>query len=515
MTVSVSVFPNSLIRKMVLTGQSPTSVPLIIKGASAQTEDLQKWQNSSGVTLAKIRNDGLIAAPYFRDTTDTGPYFLMGNTQIWAVSAGVAHNPLIVAGIAGQTGDLQRWQDSTPTVQGRITAAGGLCLGSAAVSSPSGWATFGDVTITGSTGISWYGSGGTSYGIYKTAEAWSAPDYSQLKLSFQTGIQLDPGALAYGKSFVDILNGGLRVTAPAAAATLTAADRSAVRFTNPSLTTLAFSAPVGAPNGWTLQVRHATIDNIAYPLLLNPLGGLVGVGLLTQPQGTLHVRTNAVGTHCQVIESIASQTADELSWWDGTTVQGRINKAGYIITAKKTAPADADVNTSEVALWWDDRSGQPNIVFKGKDSAGTVKTYSPSRLLASTKYTAAGTSAVRTTQADVGITTASFTMPTLLTGQKIEVVVTGYYYNFATSIAANLSLYQAILANAVQICAKHIFTFASTTQVFTDVTAYFDNTDIAAGTAVVVKVQGLTTSGTAYQFFAGTTSPVYITCKIV
>jgi hypothetical protein len=81
-------------------------------------------------------------------------------------------------------------------------------------------------------GITWYNPDPQAYGIYRTAGSWTAPDYQQLKLHFETGIVLNPGS-AYGKSFVDIQGGGLRVTsgsvsigatAPVAGYSLTVAD---------------------------------------------------------------------------------------------------------------------------------------------------------------------------------------------------------------------------------------------------------------------------------------------------
>lgn len=50
----------------------------------------------------------------------------------------------------------------------------------------------------------------TSYGIYRTPGSWSG-SYQQLKIIFKTGIILDPGSY-YGKSYVNIPEGGLRVT---------------------------------------------------------------------------------------------------------------------------------------------------------------------------------------------------------------------------------------------------------------------------------------------------------------
>jgi len=57
-------------------------------------------------------------------------------------------------------------------------------------------------------GLYWHAKSG--YGIYRTAGNWKAPNYQQLKLSWSTGIILDPGS-KYGKSYVDI-RGNLRLS---------------------------------------------------------------------------------------------------------------------------------------------------------------------------------------------------------------------------------------------------------------------------------------------------------------
>jgi len=67
-----------------------------------------------------------------------------------------------------------------------------------------------DTNVTTSSnerGIYWHGTTTDAWGIYRTAGAWSAP-YVQLKMSFATGIILNPGHL-YGKSYVMIEDGDL------------------------------------------------------------------------------------------------------------------------------------------------------------------------------------------------------------------------------------------------------------------------------------------------------------------
>jgi len=59
-------------------------------------------------------------------------------------------------------------------------------------------------------GLTWYNGGPTAYGIHRTAGPWTAPNYQQLRISFNTGIILDPGT-SYGKSYVEVAGNGMRI----------------------------------------------------------------------------------------------------------------------------------------------------------------------------------------------------------------------------------------------------------------------------------------------------------------
>jgi len=81
--------------------------------------------------------------------------------------------------------------------------------------SNSGQLTFGDDVVTNSAnGLYWHS--GTAYGIYRTSGAWTGGGYQQLRLQFDTGIQLGAGPgvnTGYDKSYVEIVNGkGLMVS---------------------------------------------------------------------------------------------------------------------------------------------------------------------------------------------------------------------------------------------------------------------------------------------------------------
>ena len=69
-----------------------------------------------------------------------------------------------------------------------------------------------NVVSDNTSGVYWhFGEGvNTSYAIHRTSGSWSG-DYQQLRLGWATGIILDPGS-QFGKSYVDIQGGGLRIT---------------------------------------------------------------------------------------------------------------------------------------------------------------------------------------------------------------------------------------------------------------------------------------------------------------
>lgn len=70
---------------------------------------------------------------------------------------------------------------------------------------------FGGSVVTDITaGIYFHTAGSTAYAIHRTAGAWTANTYQQLRMSFDTGIVLDSGT-AYDKSFVRVDGTGIRV----------------------------------------------------------------------------------------------------------------------------------------------------------------------------------------------------------------------------------------------------------------------------------------------------------------
>lgn len=59
---------------------------------------------------------------------------------------------------------------------------------------------------------------------------------------------------------------------------------------------------------------------------------------------------------------------------NGGTRLSRFDKNGFFMTAKNAAPADADINNSEAAIWFDSTNGAGKLMIKAKTANGTVVT---------------------------------------------------------------------------------------------------------------------------------------------
>lgn len=115
--VSASATPNVII------GQSTTTVPLTIRAIGSQTAALQQWQSSASVVVGSISTGGFI---------NLAGYATIGNTT-QASTTGLQIeiiNPsdkgIVVKAQAGQSSNLQEWQNSSGTAVSWITANGAL-----------------------------------------------------------------------------------------------------------------------------------------------------------------------------------------------------------------------------------------------------------------------------------------------------------------------------------------------------------------------------------------------------
>jgi acylphosphatase len=95
------------------------TVAAIVKGAAGQTADLERWQNNSASTLASVDSAGNFAT---QALTATGVLTTNQNVRVNNGTAGTV--AAIIKGAAGQTANLEQWQNSAGTVLTAITSTG-------------------------------------------------------------------------------------------------------------------------------------------------------------------------------------------------------------------------------------------------------------------------------------------------------------------------------------------------------------------------------------------------------
>lgn len=106
--------------------------------------------------------------------------------------------------------------------------------------------------------------------------------------------------------------------------------------------------------------------------------GLV-VGSTTFGSGVLEANltgmtaNNMDGVHV-IFPSSPNSTWNIFDYDVGGTQKGRINHNGYMMTKCTSAPADGDIQTSEMAFWFDHTAGAAKAMFKAKNASGTVVT---------------------------------------------------------------------------------------------------------------------------------------------
>lgn len=95
---------------------SAGTVGLMVQGAASQTANLTEWQESGGQIRAYIMPGGYLRVR----TSDTS------SASIVAGPASTTQTPLIVEGLASQTGDLQIWRNSAGSALAKISSSGEL-----------------------------------------------------------------------------------------------------------------------------------------------------------------------------------------------------------------------------------------------------------------------------------------------------------------------------------------------------------------------------------------------------
>lgn len=155
--------------------------------------------------------------------------------------------------------------------------------------------------------------------------------------------------------------------------------------TGNATTTGANNTFLGFETGFASSTQRSQAIAIGYNAVVDAdnvavIGGIgsdsIKLGLnITAPTAQLHQVINDAGDIGHLIKHAATPTADMLRLLDSSdTFLGGFNKDGYFITKKNAAPADGDLDASELALWFDDTNGSAKLMVKAKQADGTVVT---------------------------------------------------------------------------------------------------------------------------------------------
>lgn len=120
-------------------------------------------------------------------------------------------------------------------------------------------------------------------------------------------------------------------------------------------------------------IQHVKVTNLgklfsAYSTQLNNAADATQTVAVVRNYGTTSGAPSLV-----VYQNVA---ADMQRWItnDGNTILSRVNKNGVYMTQVSTVPADADLVTGELALWFDKTAGAAKLMIKAKNASGTVVT---------------------------------------------------------------------------------------------------------------------------------------------
>ena len=137
-TGNVGIGQASPTAKLHVKGSSSSTQGVIVQGASSQTANLQEWQNSAATALAYVNASGTLydnavsALPVASGvgnnlTLTAGSGVGTGAGGSLVLQAGVqatsgGDGKVVVKQVAGQTSNLQEWQDSSGNIRGYISA---------------------------------------------------------------------------------------------------------------------------------------------------------------------------------------------------------------------------------------------------------------------------------------------------------------------------------------------------------------------------------------------------------
>jgi hypothetical protein len=121
-----------------IVNRTATTQGIAMRAAPAATASMLEFQNSALTVVASIAADGAIRGNFFTNTTNTNPYVdSSGGSFIVLNRTNTANTIFGVRGMASQSGDLQVWQNNTPSTLSRVDAFGRFGIRTAVIGSSS------------------------------------------------------------------------------------------------------------------------------------------------------------------------------------------------------------------------------------------------------------------------------------------------------------------------------------------------------------------------------------------
>ena len=125
----------------IITPENLNVVPLTIRGAASQSENLQRWQNSTNTNLAVVFSNGAISSNSY---LNVGSNTQSTTTALNVVVGNPAHKGVVIRQSGSQTANIQEWQNSIGDTIATVSSVGYLGIGTNVTSS----ATAADIRIS-------------------------------------------------------------------------------------------------------------------------------------------------------------------------------------------------------------------------------------------------------------------------------------------------------------------------------------------------------------------------------
>lgn len=281
-----------------------TTVPIVSRGFTGQTADLQHWQDSTGAAVSRVTASGGFS---------TANRLTAGSSamQTWGIlnvnTAGAGNIGAVIRGAASQTANLQEWQDSVGTVLGSFGPGGSLTAGGRLIAGGSIGAQL-DVAIGPPDRV----------GAIIRGNSSQTADLQQWQNSGGVAMVrfLPSGSVIFEGNGPRLIIGG---SDPGARLNVTSGSAAQV-----ALALRGFASQTADLQQW--QVADGSVRSI-----IDPFGNL---GVRTANLGgALSVQAPAASSMGIIVRAFASQTSSLQEWQDSSgNVLARINAGGHIYT---------------------------------------------------------------------------------------------------------------------------------------------------------------------------------------